>query len=283
MPLLPDVHDVPMGLGDHLHELRRRLIAPLLALTAGFLVGFTYDHELKLLLVRPLQHAIAIVGEEGARKVGLPSDGDPRMLQSFNLGESAVMSVRVSTLFAIAVSIPVFVYQLWRFIVVGLKRQERQLGFLFIPTGIALFYLGAVSGYFYGLPYLYAWLIQWAVDDPTIGGFTLSVSDYHANFVAFTLCFGAVMDIPWLVVVLCRVGLVTPEWLAQRRRIVILVNLIAAAAITPTTDPYTLMMTFLPMQLLFEIGLVASRLILGRGPRKALLGGDHEPDDGDPV
>ncbi len=282
MPLLPDLADVPMTLGDHLHELRRRLIVPVIVLTFGFFIGFTYDHELKLLLVRPLQRAIEIVGPEGAAKVGLPIDGNPRMLQSMDLSESAIMSVRVSTLFAIAVSIPVFVYQFWRFIVVGLKRTERQLGFLFIPAGVALFYLGAVSGYFYGLPYLYAWLIQWAVDDPTIGGFTLSVTDYHANFVAFTLCFGAVMDIPWLVVVLCRVGLVTPEWVAKRRRVVIVINLLAAAAITPTSDPYTLMLVFVPMQLLFEIGIISARLVLGRGPRRALVGGDEPTDrDGD--
>ncbi len=283
MSFVPNLADVPMSLGDHLHELRRRLIMPLIVLTFGFFLGFAFDHELKLLLVRPLQRAIDLVGAEGAAKVGLPIDGDPRMLQSFDLSESAVMSVRVSTLFAIAVSIPVFVYQFWRFIVVGLKRQERQLGFLFIPAGIALFYLGAVSGYFYGLPYLYAWMINWAVDDPTIGGFSLSVTDYHANFVAFTLCFGAVMDIPWLVVVLCRVGLVTPDWLAQRRRVVIVINLLAAAAITPTSDPYTLMIVFLPMQLLFEIGIVAARLVLGSGARRALTGGPHPPDDGDPV
>ena len=62
--------------------------------------------------------------------------------------------------FAFAVTIPVLLYQLWMFVVVGLKQKERSLGFLFIPGAVIFFYIGIVAGYFFGLPWFYAWMIH---------------------------------------------------------------------------------------------------------------------------
>jgi len=282
--LIPDLADMPMSLGDHLHERRKRIITPVIALIVFFIAAFVFQAELKLMLVKPLQWAIAIVGPENAAKAGMVAAGgskvvygidigaytlmlinkvpaDPaRLLHSFELGESTMLSMSVSFDAAIVLTIPIIIYQLWMFVAVGLKQQERMLGFLFIPAGVIFFYIGGIAGYFVGLPYFFAWLIEWQANDPTAVS-QLGQSLYHEIFVTMTICFGLIMDIPWLVMVLVRVGLVSVEQFSKWRRVVIFANVVLAAMITPTADIGSLAAIFIPMQLLFELGLFAARFL----------------------
>lgn len=257
----PQLVDRPMRLGDHLGELRRRLLVPLVVLVAGFVAAFIYQQEMKLLFIKPLLWAIQMDPDAAAR-AGLPADGSLRVLHSFDLSESALVSVSVAFIAALAATIPVLVHQLWGFVAVALKPRERSLAFLFVPAGVIGFYLGAVLGYFYALPIYYAWLIEWAAGDPTATQL-LRQNSYLDSFVLMTVCFGFIMDIPWLVVVLVRVGLVTPGQLARYRRVVIVINATIAAVIAPPDGPSMIAM-MIPLQLLFEGGLLASRLMLWR-------------------
>lgn len=275
MKLLPSLMDMPMSLGDHLDELRRRIIFPILVFLLLFIVGFALDNQLKVILVQPLLRAVELVGPETAARVGLDASKGVRMLTVLDIGESAILSMKVALIFALAVTIPVFLYQAWGFVAVALKPKERALGLLFVPLGVACFYVGLVFAYYIGLPLLQAWLISWTARDAIVGQMDLRAVSYFGNFLQFGIAIGLIFDIPWLVVVLVRVGLVTPQWLAERRRFVILVTLVLAAAITPTSDATTLMITFVPMQLLFEIGLLASRLVV---PKPAPAAVEH--DDG---
>jgi sec-independent protein translocase protein TatC len=259
--VLPHLVDMPMSLGDHLGELRRRLIVPIVVLGVGFVVAFIYQKELKVLFVKPLLWAIQMDPAAAAR-AGLPTDGSLRVLHSFDLSESALVSVSVSVIAALVVTIPVLIHQLWGFVAVALKPRERNLAFLFVPVGVICFYLGAVLGYFYALPIYYAWLIEWAASDPTATQL-LRQNAYLDSFVLMTVCFGFIMDIPWLVVVLVRVGLITPDQLARYRRLVIVINATIAALIAPP-DGASMIAMMIPLQLLFEGGLLASRLMLWR-------------------
>ncbi len=280
--LMPSMADMPMSLGDHLHELRRRLVWPIITFLAAFIAAFAFQVELKRLMLWPLQRGLRIVGTEVAKSVGFNLEAGDRMLYVLELSESTTTAVRISMIAAAVIALPVLLFHLWRFISVGLKFKERRLGFLFIPAGVLFFYLGLIGGYFLGLPYFYAFLIEFmAIDTTAI--YQLRQSEYVDTFTVWTLACGLIMDIPWLVVVLVRVGLLTPAKIAENRKLIVIGNLILAAIITPTADLASLMAMFIPMQLLFEIGLVVSRMILGSSPRKAVLGGDHEPDDGDPV
>jgi len=259
--LLPHVLDMPMSLGDHLHELRRRLIIVIAVLVVSIIVAFSFQSWLKLLLVHPLQQAILILGPEKAKELGLPFPPTPRLLTPLALAESALLSVRVSLDAAVVVTLPVLLFQLWHFVAVGLKTSERRLGFLFIPFGVILFYLGGLLGFFWGLPYFYAWLISWQADDLTATTFQVRMHEYHDDFVNWTLCAGIIMDVPWLVMVLVRTGLVSVDAFTKWRRIIIVLNMVLAAMITPTADLGSLIAVFIPMQVLFELGLLASRVL----------------------
>lgn len=265
--LLPTLADMPMSLGDHLHELRRRLFWPIAVFVAVFIGAFAFQVELKQLMLWPLRRAIDLVGPEQAHQVGFHIDSGDRMLYVLELAESTTTAVRISMIAAATVALPVVLYHLWRFVAVGLKSKERRLGFLFIPAGVLFFYIGLVGGYFFGLPYFYAFLIEFMAKDTT-AIYQLRQSEYVDTFTVWTLACGLIMDIPWLVVVLVRVGLITPAKIAEHRRIIIVGNLVLAAIITPTADVASLMALFIPMQLLFEVGLLASRFAV---PRKTTI------------
>ncbi len=260
--LLPHLIDMPMALGDHLEELRRRLIVPVLAFVALFIVGFAFWGDLMLVMVEPLRRAAALVPEQ-AKHFNLDPES-PRLLQAIGLSESLVLSVKISATAALAATIPIFVYQLWMFVAIGLKRNERALGFLFIPAAVVFFYGGIVLGFFYGLPYFYAWMIAFSAMNPALHALDLRLETYWDDFLAWTVCFGLIMDIPWLVMVLVRVGVVTREFLASKRKFIVLINIVCAAIITPGADVTMLLATFVPMQLLFETGLFFSRFLAQR-------------------
>jgi len=281
--LLPHLVDMPMSLGDHLEELRRRMIVPLIALAVCFIASFAYNKELKVIYLQPLVHSIEIIGPEKAAllHLSLPKDGsEGRLLISLDISESAMVSMMVSFYAAFAVTIPVLVYQVWRFVAVGLMPKERQLAFLFVPAGIIFFYAGAVLGYFWGLPYYFAWMLEWTAADPTTIQLVRQAT-YLDSFTMMTVCFGLVMDIPWLVMVLVRIGIVTPQQLGRWRKFVVMVNTMIASVITPP-DGYSMMAMLIPLQLLFEGGLLASRLMMWLNrradARAALAPPSHDAD-----
>ena len=261
---IPSLVDLPMSLGDHLGELRRRLLPPVVTLVVMFAVAFAYQAELFQIMLWPLLKAINLAGED-AIKVGFDPAKGARLLVVQELAEAATSAARISFYTALAVSMPVLLYQIWKFIAVGLTAKERRLAFLFVPLGVILFYLGMAVGYQWGLPYFYAFLIAFTAANEIVQ-YNLRLSEYIDTFVTWTIAFGLVMDIPWLVMVLCRTGVVTPAQLAKGRRYVIMINVVLAAIITPTSDLLSLMALFVPMQLLFEIGLIVSYIMLRNKP-----------------
>ncbi|MBA2481320.1 MAG: twin-arginine translocase subunit TatC [Planctomycetes bacterium] len=270
MAWLPSMIDVPMGLGDHLHELRRRLVVPLIVVCAIFIGAFAFQNELKQVMVQPLKHAIRLVGPQTAMAVGLvrsQAEFDEilskplRCLTVLSIAESTTTAVKISLSAAIAVALPVILFQIWNFVAVGLTRKERRLAFLFVPLGVIFFYAGTLIGYFFGLPYFYAMLINFTATDQT-AVYQLRQADYVEDFTTWTVSFGLIMDIPWLVMVLVRSGMVTPQQIARARRYVVAGNLILSACLTPTADLFSLVMLFIPIQLLFEAGLLASRFMV---------------------
>ena len=111
------------------------------------------------------------------------------------------------------------------------------------------------------MPYFYAFLIDFTAGDPT-ATIELRQSEYVETFFLWTVAFGCIMLIPWLIVVVVRTGMLTPAQIAKGRKFAFLINALAAAIITPGSDLASLLALFVPMQILFEGGLLISRFFV---------------------
>ncbi|MCS6970740.1 MAG: twin-arginine translocase subunit TatC [Planctomycetota bacterium] len=261
--------DVPMPLGEHLDELRRRLLWPLVAWAAVFIIAFAFQDQLKRLFVWPLQRAIAIAGPEVAARAGIlvPPEDPHRLLKTFSLGESMGVAVSLAMWAAFAVVIPLLAWQLYAFAAVGLTARERRLAFILVPLAIILFYAGGIFGYFFGMPYIYAWFIDWTAQDP-VASFDLRLQAYWHDFLLYTLVFGVLFDIPWAMLVLARLGFVGAAGFARWRKPAFMLATIVAALIGPG-DPFIMLVLMIPTYGLYEIGILVTRLFGQREVRDA--------------
>jgi sec-independent protein translocase protein TatC len=246
-----DALDVPMSLGDHLDELRRRLIWPLIILGIGFFTAFFYEARLQGIFAQPMAWATMLYPDQ-AKAVGLPNDGTLPKFMIHGVMEGPMSSMLVSFYTAFFVAFPVLVYQLWQFIGVGLVPRERRLAFLFVPAGIMFFYAGTVFGYFIGLPYYYGFMIKWTANNP-IAQFNLQLTGYHHSFVFMTMVFGLIMDIPWLIMVLVRVGFVTVRQLITHWKAAIMINTAISAVVAPP-DAISMIAMMIPLIGLYIVG-----------------------------
>jgi sec-independent protein translocase protein TatC len=253
--------DVPMSLGDHLEELRRRLVWPLITLALVFMAAFAFESRLQQLFVKPLEWAYHI-NPENAQKVGMSL---PIKLQTLELMEAVMASMMVSFYAAFFLTFPVLTYHLWKFISVGLLSREKRLAFLFVPAGIMFFYAGTLVGYFIGLPAFYSFMIKWAANNPIVE-FHLQLKSYHHNFVMMTMVFGLIADIPWLIMVLVRVGFVSVEQLMKHWKISIFVCVIISAVVAPP-DALSMIIMMFPLFGLFFLGVGLSALMMRRHRR----------------
>lgn len=255
--------DSTMSLGEHLHELRRRLVRVILVLAVVMIGSFFLINDIQPLLLRPLLQAAAMVSDETVRLLGHESKESLTQLYNRGMTDGPFALLRISMCLAFTVAFPVLIWQVWGFVVPGLHANERKAGFLLVPTAVGFFYLGLLFGFFIGLPYLYKWIFEFNATYNYHVKLELVQGDYYDNFFMMSILFGAVMDIPWLVMVLVKARLVTPDKLAQFRKHIIFGAAVASAVLTPP-DPFSQMMVLGMMVALFEIGLWSSRLIYGR-------------------
>ena len=268
--------DVPMPLGDHLDELRRMIWTPLITFGVLFVAAFSLLHWLRMIYVWPLARGIQIAAgwdPAAVERCGLPPSIDPwhpaglRLLDVLSIGESVWNSVHLATMAALTLTLPIFLYQLWRFVAVGLHDNERSLGFLLLPMGVIFFYCGGIFGYLVGIPYAIAWFVSWSAADPIVHEIRFRMSDYQATFFNWTLIFGGLLDIPWAIMVLVRVRIVTVAFLSRQRRFAVFGAVVLAGALAP--DAMSMAIVAPPLYALFEIGLLFAWLIDWDARRKA--------------
>lgn len=245
-----------MTLVEHLRELRSRLIKAVAAIVIGMVLGWIFYDALFELLRKPLESAIANLAKERQIDAKLVFDdvAGPLMLQ-----------LKVALIAGIVVSSPVWLYQIWSFILPGLHRNERKWTMVFMGTAAPLFIGGVVMGYF-ALPKGLNVLIDFT---------PLGVSNYQSVsiYLSFTLrlllIFGVAFEIPIFVVLLNLVGVLSAARLGKIRSWLIFGIFVFAAVATPSTDPVTMLLLALPMTALFLVSELIARFIERR--RRARL------------
>lgn len=230
-----------MPLTSHLEELRKRLVRILIAVGIAFLGCFAFKEEIFRIVAQPLISVLP----PGSHMVytGLP--------------EAFFTYIKVSLYAGIFVASPVVLYQVWKFISPGLFPKEKKFVAPFVITSTMLFIGGVCFGYFLVLPSAYKFFLEFTTDflKPM-----LSMREYLTLTLKLLLAFGIIFEIPVFLFFMTKIGLVTPRKLAKMRRYAIVACFIVAAIITPTPDAFTQCMMAIPMIILYEVGIIVSRL-----------------------
>lgn len=263
--------DGRMSLSDHLRELRRRLFVSVLAVFVGSVVAWVFYQGIYDALRAPLQAAVDSLNAE--RK------SDVRLVIN-NVAGGFLLQTKISLVTGIVLSSPVWLYQMWAFIVPGLHRTERRWTLLFVAIAGPLFAAGVALGYFV-MPKGLAVLLGFTPE----GVSNLIDSQHYLNFMLrILLVFGVSFEIPLFVVLLNLAGVVRARSLARWRAWIVFGVFVFAAVATPSTDPITMLLLAMPMTVLFLISEQVTRVI---DRRRGLAGdldyADLDDDEASPI
>jgi sec-independent protein translocase protein TatC len=258
-PLPPDG---TMTLFEHLRELRYRLIVSILAILVGMVVAWFFRYDLLDILQRPYFQAIA------ALKTKHPDANTS--LVNINLTSPLTLSLKVSALAGAIATAPIWLYQLWAFVVPGLLAKEKKWALIFIAAATPMFVGGVVVAYFV-LPKAITVLLSF-----TQSGVTnlQDINAYLSFLLRLMLVFGIGFLIPLIVLMLNIVGVIKAKQMAKYRSLVIFGTFVFGAVATPSTDPFSMLAVAAPMALLFLGAEVIAHILDRRKERQAALAGD---------
>lgn len=288
-----------MSLGDHLEDLRRRIILALTGLVPIVVIAFAFGDVLFGLLIAPVRQALL---EEGL----------PGTMQQTGPLETFFTYFRVALIAAALVGAPWIIFQLWKFVAPGLYQHERRFAYLLFPMSLALSLLGVLFMYFVILPIMLHYLVNFGTSigvrqSPTIPlaeGITLPsfpvlpgdppapadgeawinsstnqlsfavkgmlmrvdmgrgaaitqqyrVGEYVDLFLSMMVAFAGGFQTPVVVMLLGWAGIIDRAMMRRYRKHAIIAVCVAAAILTPTGDPITMLLMAVPMYLLYELG-----------------------------
>ena len=236
-----------MTFWDHLEDLRRslfRVAAVLVTVTVAlfFFKDFLFD-DVILASSKGEFFLYRLIGSDFT-------------LSLVNLEVAAQFIIHMKTTFvcAIVITMPYLIYELWRFIAPALYENEKRAVRGAFTFASVLFYIGIAVGYFIIFPIMLNFFVSYQVsaDIPN----TFSLSSYMSLFTSTMLTFGLVFEFPTVIAVLSAVGLVTKNMLRSYRRHAICAVVILSALITPSGDPFSLMVVCVPLYLLYEFSIL---------------------------
>ncbi|WP_027481479.1 twin-arginine translocase subunit TatC [Deinococcus pimensis] len=233
---------------EHLEELRTRIVISLGYLAVGAGVGWTYRTQLLDLLKRPLTDTQLF-------------QSGKLQLVSQNITDQLMMSFTLAFWAGFALALPFILHQVWLFVAPGLYPHERRWAAPFVVGAGLSFVVGATFGYLVLLPPMFQFLVDFL--GGIVAGF-YPIASYVAQVVTLLVAFGLIFELPVLSLVLTKIGVVNHVMLARVRKFAVIVILVVAAVITPTTDPFNLMLVAVPIYLLYELGIIVSRFAAPR-------------------
>jgi sec-independent protein translocase protein TatC len=235
-----------MSFLEHLEELRGRIIKALIAVGASFAVCWYFSVELFEFVSRPITRitgAILVIT-------------DPT--------EAFTVYLKVCFVAALYLAAPFVLWQIWRFISPGLYKHERRYAGPFIISTSLFFVMGGVFGYVVAFPTALQFLLEMAKESHL--GIVISAENYFNLFSNVMIVLGILFEIPPIVFILSRIGLVSGPFLLRHTDWAIMISAIVAAVVTPSTDAFNMMVVFVPMVLLYLTGVVVA-FVFGRQRR----------------
>jgi sec-independent protein translocase protein TatC len=232
----------------HLLELRKRLIYSLLAIVAGFIVSYFFAPQIYEFLVRPLAHV---------------TEGEHRRLIYTGLTEAFTTYIKLALWTGCFLAFPVIAAQIWMFAAPGLYNNERKAFLPFLIATPAFFLIGAAMAYYFVFPL--AWKFFLSFEMPGAPGslpiqLEARVSEYLSLSMTVIFAFGIAFELPVILVLLTRVGLLSSAQLAKFRRYAAVLIFIAAAILTPP-DVFSQLSLALPLLALYEMSIWGAKWV----------------------
>jgi sec-independent protein translocase protein TatC len=235
-----------MTLVEHLDELRSRIIFSGISLLVVAALCFVFNHQLLSLANGPLP--------------------DDQQLLTLSPSEPFITTLTLVFYSAILITLPILLYQAYAFILPALSPNEKKTMLPMLLMIPFLFVAGVIFAYFIVFPAALKFLLNFNSDQFNI---QIRAKDYYSFFSLTLVSMGMLFQVPVGILAVTRLGIVTPQQLAKNRRYAILIIAIVAMLL-PGTDPVTMLLSMLPLLLLFEGSLILARMLGTPGAEKDL-------------
>jgi sec-independent protein translocase protein TatC len=230
---------------SHLVELRNRIMRAGIAVIVVF-VGLVYwAPDIFRLLARPLM-------------MNLPKDG--KMIVTDVTG-SFFVPMKVTMLVAFVIALPIVLYQIWAFVAPGLYQHEKKLVMPLVSSSYVLFLCGMAFAYFVVFPTIFRVMAHY--NAPLGAEMTTDIDNYLSFVLTMFLAFGVTFEVPIVVVLLVRMGVLTVQKLRQIRPYVVVGAFVVSAVVTPP-DVFSQLILAIPLIVLYEAGIIAARLFVSK-------------------
>jgi sec-independent protein translocase protein TatC len=259
---MPTDPDERLTLFEHLDELRKRIMWAGIALAVGVIVAAVFNSLVFELLLYPLKQV-----------PNLPSSA--YKLTTFSPAEPFMTSLKIWVIVGILLAAPFLIWQLWAYVGPAFTSNEKRYFYPVVIATTLLFLGGVVFGYLVVLPKGLQFLLGFGS-----GNFNIQnrASDYFTFVALFVLAFGAVFEMPVVLVLLAKVGVIDDKFMRKHRRYAILISAIVAAVITPSQDAFSMLAMFIPLVILYEISIPIARMVQ---PKKVAVAEAPEQDEAD--
>ncbi len=258
-----------MSIWDHLREIRYRLIISSIAIVVLFIVAFIFYVPLVELILRPYQIAAEAVQARNPNA----------NIQVVNSGVAApmILALKTSGLAAVIAACPVWLYQLWAFIVPGLLSKEKRMAQLFLLSAIPLFLSGVTVGYLI-LPRAFEFMLGFTVDEAGVANLQ-DLNDFLSLEMRMLLVFGISFLLPVVLVMLNMLGIIKAHQLRKARVFATFGCFVFGAVATPSGDPFSMLALSLPMVIMYQVSLFICARRDKAALKKRIRDGEITPEE----